>query len=251
MKVMSGWYAQAPGSYLGGGYVDDRRKKCPRDGVQPGMHVETVNVGEVRSIRVGDRTITTAIWKRPVSGPVAVEGVNLGGDDQADRTVHGGPDKAVYAYALEDTAWWENELRRGLGPGAFGENLSLRGVDVSQARIGERWAVGSTLLEVRQPRLPCFKLGLRHSDPFLPRRFARAGRPGAYLAIIERGAVSAGDRLEIVDRPDHNVTAALVAQVFLHDHSRSHELLAAKALPAEWLAWAHETSHLASRRRTR
>ena len=215
------------------------------------MHVEAVNVGEVRAIRIGDRTITTAIWKHPVSEPVAVEGVNVRGDDQADRTVHGGPDKAVYAYALEDTAWWESELRRPFGPGAFGENLSLRGVDVSRARIGERWALDSTLLEVRQPRLPCFKLGLRHSDPLLPRRFARAGRPGAYLAIIEPGTVSAGDRVEIIDRPDHDVTVALVAHILLHDHSRSHELLAATALPAEWRAWAHETSHLIPRRRRR
>ena len=204
------------------------------------MHVESVNVGEVRAIRVGERTITTAIWKHPVTGPVAVEGVNLRGDDQADRTVHGGPDKAVYAYALEDTAWWERELGRPLGPGAFGENLSLRGVDVSQARIGERWAIGSTVLEVRQPRLPCFKLGLRHSDPLLPRRFARAGRPGAYLAIVVPGAVSAGDAIELVDRPSHDVTVALVAHVFLHDRSRTHELLAATALPHGWRVWAHE-----------
>ena len=92
------------------------------------MHVESINVGEVRAIRIGDRMITTAIWKRPVRGPVAVDGINVRGDDQADRTVHGGPDKAVYAYALEDAAWWESELRRPFGPGAFGENLSLRGV---------------------------------------------------------------------------------------------------------------------------
>jgi MOSC domain-containing protein YiiM len=174
--------------------------------------------------------------------------VNVRGDEQADRTVHGGPDKAVYAYALEDTAWWESELSRPLGPGAFGENLSLRGVNVTEARIGERWALGSTLLEVRQPRLPCFKLGLRHSDPSLPRRFARAGRPGAYLAILEPGTVSAADRLVIVHRPDHNVTAALVAHIFLHDHSRRHELLAAAALPAPWHAWAHETSTRTSHR---
>jgi MOSC domain-containing protein YiiM len=204
------------------------------------MYVETINIGEVRTVRIGDRTITTAIWKHPVSGPIAIEGVNVRGDDQADRTVHGGPDKAVYAYALEDTAWWASELSRPLGPGAFGENLSLRGVDVSQARIGERWALGNTLLEVRQPRLPCFKLALRHSDRSLPRRFARAGRPGAYLGIVEPGSVSAGDRLEIVYRPDHKITVALVAHVFLHDHSRSHELLAAAALPAQWLAWAQE-----------
>jgi len=131
------------------------------------MHVETVNIGRVRTIRVGERVITTGIWKEPASGPIEVSGVNLHGDEQADRTVHGGPDKAVYAYALEDTAWWEAELGRPHGPGAFGENLSLREVDVSNARIGERWAVGSTLLEVRQPRLPCFKLALRHDDPSL------------------------------------------------------------------------------------
>ena len=113
---------------------------------------------------------------------------------------------------------------------------------MSGARIGERWALGSALLEVRQPRLPCFKLGLRHEDPLLPRRFARAGRPGAYLAIIEPGMVTPGDQVEIVDRPDHDVSVALVAQVLLHDHSRSHELLAADALPEEWLAWAQETS---------
>jgi MOSC domain-containing protein YiiM len=202
------------------------------------MHVETVNVGGARAIPVGDRTITTAIWKHPVEGPVAIEGVNLRGDDQADRTVHGGTDKAVYAYALEDTDWWESELNRPFGPGAFGENLSLRGVEVSQARIGERWAVGSALLEVRQPRLPCFKLGLRHSDPLLPRRFARAGRPGAYLAIVEPGVVSSGDRVEVIDRPDHDVTVSLVAHVFLHDHSRRRELLPAEALPAEWREWA-------------
>lgn len=215
------------------------------------MHVEAVNVGEVRTVRIGDRTTTTAIWKHPVIGRVAIEGVNVNGDDQADRTVHGGPDKAVYAYALEDTAWWERELSRPLGPGAFGENLSLRGVDVSQARIGERWALGSTLLEVRQPRLPCFKLGLRHSDPLLPRRFARAGRPGAYLAIVEPGAVSAGDHIEVIDRPGHEVTVSLVAHIFLHDRSRRHELLAAEALPAEWLAWANETVHNVSSRRGR
>src|SRR5436190_20956608 len=115
------------------------------------MHVETVNVGEVRAVRVGERTIETAIWKSPVPGPVAVAGVNVRGDTQADRSVHGGPDKAIYAYALEDTEWWSEQLDRPLGPGAFGENLSLRGVDATHALIGERWAIGSTLLEVRQP----------------------------------------------------------------------------------------------------
>ena len=216
------------------------RKTLPRNGLKNDVQVDTVNVGEARAIRLGERTITTAIWKHPVSGPVAVEGVNLRGDDQADRTVHGGPDKAVYAYSLEDTEWWEAELRRPLGPGAFGENLSLRGIDVSGALIGERWAIGSAVLEVRQPRLPCFKLGLRHADPLLPRRFARAGRPGAYLGIVAAGSVTAGDRIEVIERPGHDVSVALVAHIFLHDRSRSAELLEARALPTQWLVWAHD-----------
>jgi MOSC domain-containing protein YiiM len=201
------------------------------------MHVETVNVGQVREVDTGRRTIRTAIWKYPVPGPVVVAGVNLAGDDQADRSVHGGPDKAVYAYALEDTAWWESELGRALGPGAFGENLSLRGVDLSAARVGERWAVGSTLLEVRQPRLPCFKLGLRHGDPRLPKRFANAGRPGAYLGIVAPGMIAPGDKIEVVERPSHAVTVALVAHAYLHDHGQAQELLAARARPDSWRDW--------------
>src|SRR3954447_23564721 len=121
--------------------------------------VVSVNVGKPRSITRGNgEQTTTAIWKSPVSGRVAVRGVNLEGDDQADRTVHGGPDQAVYAYAIEDTEWWESELGRELGPGAFGENLTLRGVDVTHALIGERWAVGTTVLEVSSPRIPRGKL---------------------------------------------------------------------------------------------
>jgi MOSC domain-containing protein YiiM len=118
--------------------------------------VESLNVGTPRLVQANGHSVLTAIWKRPVQGPVALLGVNLRGDDQADRTVHGGPDKAVYAYALEDTAWWETQLDRSLGPGAFGENLSVRGLPVSEAVIGEQWAIGTSLLEVAQPRLPCF-----------------------------------------------------------------------------------------------
>src|SRR4051794_28167837 len=116
----------------------------------------SVNVGRPRPVGLQrGRPVQSAIGKAPVDGRVAVRGVNVDGDDQADRTVHGGPDKAVYAYASEDTAWWAQRLGRDLGPAPFGENLTTRGVDVSAARIGERWAIGSTLLEVRQSRTPC------------------------------------------------------------------------------------------------
>src|SRR5579859_197300 len=101
----------------------------------------SVNAGRPRTVpwRGGPDTVTSAIWKQPVGGRVAVKGVNLDGDDQADRTVHGGPDQAVYAYAREDYAWWENELQRVLPPGQFGENLTTLGIDVNEALVGERW----------------------------------------------------------------------------------------------------------------
>jgi MOSC domain-containing protein YiiM len=200
----------------------------------------TVNVGSPRDVRVGDRTIRTAIWKEPVAGRVALRGVNLAGDDQADRSVHGGPDKAVYAYAAEDTTWWAEQVGAGLGPAAFGENLTTAGVDVSQARIGERWAVGSALLEVRQSRMPCFKLGLRMGDPGFVRTFAKAQRPGAYLAIVREGDVGAGDTVEVVHRPDHGVTVALMHRALLHDRDLLPELLAAPELMPEWRAFVLE-----------
>ena len=204
------------------------------------MHVASVNVGKIRSVELEGRTITTAIWKYPVCGRIPVRGVNLDGDHQADRKLHGGPDKAIYVYSLDDTDWWEAELGSELGPGTFGENLSTRGVDLSAARIGERWSVGSTLLEVRQPRVPCFKLGLRMEDRLFPKRFGRAERPGLYLSIVKDGEIGAGDDIEVVERPDHEVTIALANRAFLHDRTRLPELLAAPALPLQWRDWIEQ-----------
>jgi MOSC domain-containing protein YiiM len=202
--------------------------------------VIAVNVGRPRDVMVGDRVVSTAIWKEPVSGRVAVRGVNVAGDEQADRSVHGGPDKALYAYASEDAAWWTQRVGRELGPAPFGENLTTRGLDVSGARIGERWAIGSTLLEVRQSRMPCYKLGLRMDDPRFLRTFAQADRPGAYLAILREGDVCAGDPVEIVHRPDHDVTVALMHRALLQDHDLLSELLAAPELMPKWRAFVLE-----------
>ena len=195
-----------------------------------------VSVGRPRLATYRGRTVSSAIWKQPVAGRVAVRGVNVAGDDQADRTVHGGPDKAIYAYAAEDAEWWQVELDRELGAGAFGENLTTRGIDVSAALVGERWAIGSTVLEVAQPRLPCFKLGLRHGLPDLTRRFARALRPGAYLRIVQEGEIGAGDGLEVLWRPDHDVTVELSARAVLFEHDRLPHVLQAPALPEAWRA---------------
>jgi MOSC domain-containing protein YiiM len=159
----------------------------------------------------------SAIGKTPVEGRVRVEGVNLAGDDQADRRVHGGPDKAVYAYASEDTAWWSETLEVELPPGMFGENLTTEGMDISGAVIGERWRVGTVELEVCQPRLPCSKLGIRFGDQRMVQAFAKASRPGAYLRIVTEGDLGVGDAIDVVHRPAHGVTVALVSDAILLD----------------------------------
>jgi len=157
----------------------------------------------------------TAIYKEPVSVPVAVRGDNLQGDSQADLEVHGGPDKALYAYALEDIAWWSRELGRELPPGAFGENLTVTGLDVTGAVIGEIWAAGDAVLQVAQPRQPCFKLGIRMGDQRFVRRFAQAGRPGAYLRVITSGSLAEGDAVRVTSRPVHGITIGRVSRALL------------------------------------
>ena len=162
-----------------------------------GPRVLAVNVGAVRTVDWHGIAVTTGIWKAPVQGRVAVHGVNLEGDDQADRSVHGGPDKAVYAYASEDYEWWSSTRTGPLPLATFGENLSTAGIELNDCRIGDRWQVGSALLEVAQPRTPCHKLGIRMGDDRFPTRFAEAGRPGAYLRIVVPGDVGAGDLIAV------------------------------------------------------
>ena len=182
----------------------------------------------------------SGIAKAPVAGPVAVGPLGLEGDEQADLRVHGGPDKAVYAYAVEDIRWWEAELGRPLPPGMFGENLTVEGIDVTGAVIGERWLVGSAELEVCQPRLPCFKLGLRFGDPLMVKRFASALRPGAYLRVIAPGDLAAGDEIEVTDRPVHGVDIALVARALLGDDAVLARAAQARALPPPLAAWLRD-----------
>jgi MOSC domain-containing protein YiiM len=192
----------------------------------------SVNVGRPQPVGLRrGRTVKSAIAKAPVEGRVRVAGVNVEGDDQADRRVHGGPDKAIYAYAREDTAWWERELGRELGPAAFGENLTVEGIDVSGAVIGERWRLGTVELEVCQPRFPCFKLGLRFGDPQMLKRFTLAERPGAYLRILREGEIGAGDTIEVGGRPDHGITIALVARAVMIEPELLAHAASAPALP--------------------
>jgi MOSC domain-containing protein YiiM len=204
-----------------------------------------VNVGVAQTVEFRGEPVETAIWKTPVAGPIRIHGVNLEGDEQADRSVHGGPDKAVYAYASEDLAWWEAELERPVESGIFGENLTTTGLDVTDAVIGEHWAVGSAVLEVAQPRVPCFKLGIRMDDRQFPGRFAAANRPGAYLRIVSPGIVSPGDAIRVLERPDHGVTVGLVARAYHADRSLVHRLFDAPELPEAWLHWARRRKVMA------
>jgi MOSC domain-containing protein YiiM len=204
----------------------------------PNARVVSVNVGGPRLVRWRDRDVVTSIFKDPVAGRVAVQGINLAGDDQADRSVHGGPDKAVYAYAREDLDWWSDRLGVPLAPGIFGENLTVAGMAVTEAVIGERWRVNDVELEVCAPRSPCYKLGIRMGDHGFPRLFAAAGRPGAYLRILEAGTVGAGDAVIVEHQPSHGVTVQAVADAYHRDHSRVAELLAAPELAESWQAWA-------------
>ena len=206
--------------------------------------VVSVNVGGLRTVQHHDRQVTTGIFKVPVAGRVATEGFQLAGDHQADRRAHGGPDRAMYAYAAEDLAWWSEQLDRDVPPGSMGENLTIRGIDASHALVGERWQIGEVLAEVTSPRIPCFKLGIRMGDGRFPQRFAEARRMGAYLRIVEHGEIGAGDPVAVVDRPAHSVTVDLIAAAYNGDRSLVARLLEAPTLTAEWRAWAEE--HLAS-----
>ncbi len=202
--------------------------------------VQSVNVGGIREFSYEGRPAVSAIWKSPVNGRVAAKGVNLDGDDQADRSVHGGTDKAVYAYAAEDTSWWESQLGRQLEYGQFGENLTTRGINITGALVGERWAIGSVVLEVSEPRMPCWRLGVRMEDRRFLRDFVEAGRPGTYLRIITEGDLGAGDEIQIVERPAHDLTIGDIFRIFMRDRGEAERFLEVPKMSLGWVEWATE-----------
>ncbi|HEY6793661.1 MAG TPA: MOSC domain-containing protein [Kineosporiaceae bacterium] len=191
----------------------------------------------------------TAIDKRPITGPVEVGPLGLAGDQVCDIEHHGGAEQAVYAYADEDADWWAEHLQREIPPGLFGENLRTAGVDVTNAVIGERWRVGEVLFEVTAPRIPCVTFTARMDEPRWAKRFSEHGAPGAYLAVLEPGAVRAGDSITLERRPAHGVT---IADTFLRaDAEVMRRLLGADghdgfALTPRLRRWAeHEVSRSA------
>jgi MOSC domain-containing protein YiiM len=180
----------------------------------------------------------SGIDKRPVVRPVNLANNSVEGDFVGDSKSHGGYDKAVYSYAREDAEWWEGELATSIANGRFGENLTTQGIDVSGAVIGERWHIGGAILEVAQPRTPCRVFVGFWDRPNLIKEFTDAGRPGAYLRIIQEGQVSAGDEIEISYRPDHGISVGKMFSARGEDRFAMFEFLAVSESSEPVKLWA-------------
>ena len=207
-----------------------------------GSHVRSVHVGRPRTYTWLGRELVSSIFKDPVTVPVAVRADHLEGDEQSDRKSHGGADKAVYAYAREDEDWWERELGRPVPDGMFGENLTTVGIDLTNAIIGQTWQVGTAVLQVTEPRTPCWKLGLRTQDPGFPRRAAKSRRPGVLLRVLTEGELQVGDRVVLGQSPAHGVTAAAINRIYYGEDRDLAPIFDTPELAAHWRTWAaHRT----------
>jgi MOSC domain-containing protein YiiM len=177
------------------------------------MKVISVTVGRPKPFSIRGDIIVTSIFKDPVQGRVRVLPLNLEGDEQSDLTVHGGTNKAVYAYPSEHYARWREELPDAeLGWGAFGENLTVAGLLETTTCIGDRLRIGTAVLEVTQPRMPCYKLAYRFGREDMIKRFVESGRSGFYLRVVTEGALAAGDIIELIGRRDGAATISSVLQ---------------------------------------
>jgi MOSC domain-containing protein YiiM len=204
----------------------------------------SVNAGLPRQVEWRDKAVTTSIFKTPVAGRVRVTRLNIAGDRQSDLSVHGGADKAVYAYPSEHYEFWRNELPgTDLPWGAFGENLTTVGVLEESVHIGDRFRAGSAEFVVTQPRMPCFKLGIRFNRPDIVKRFLRSGRTGFYLAVLREGEIGAGDSLERVALDESQITVSDVVALYAADGANQDLLRRASesaSLPQSWREYFRE-----------
>ena len=202
------------------------------------MKLLSVNVGLPREVEWRGKTVRTSIFKAPVSGRVRVQRLNLQGDQQSDLSVHGGSDKAIYAYPSEHYAFWRTELPdTDLPWGAFGENFTIESLLEDRVCIGDHVRCGSAEFVVTQPRMPCFKLGIRFNRPDMVKRFQRSGRTGFYLAVLREGEVTAGDPLELIASHQDRVSVADIARMFTADAADQELLRRASELPALPEGW--------------
>jgi len=196
--------------------------------------VLSVNTGVGRDAEWAGRLRRTAIDKRPAGGAVAVGRLGLAGDEQVDKADHGGYEQALYVYAREDLDWWVERLGRELASGTFGENITTRGIDVTGALIGEVWRLGSAVVQVTSPRIPCAVFAGWMDERQWVKRFADAGRTGAYLRVLEEGQVGAGDPVEVLARPATAVTIAESARAYYGDADLMRRLLLVEGRSSKW-----------------
>ena len=202
------------------------------------MKLLSINVGLPREVEWRGKTVRTSIVKAPVPGRVQVARLNVAGDRQSDLTVHGGADKAVYAYPAEHYAFWRNELPGTDFPwGVFGENLTTEGLLEDKVHVGDRFRAGSTEFIVTQPRMPCYKLAVRFNRPDMVKRFLRSGRTGFYLAVLREGDIGAGDPVDLVAEDDNRITVADVVGLYAADAANQDLLRRASELPSLPESW--------------
>lgn len=215
------------------------------------MKVIFVNVGLPREVQWKGMHVLTGIFKQPVEGPVMVAPLNLEGDRQADLTVHGGANKAVYGYPAEHYEYWRRELPEvALSWGLFGENLTTEGLLEDTLCVGDRLRVGSALLMVTQPRMPCYKLALRFNRDDMIQRFLGSGRSGFYFSVLETGEVRAGSDIEVVNRDNNQVSVADISRLYLGqtgDSGLLQRALRLNALPLNWKDALQQRAEAASR----
>lgn len=202
------------------------------------MKLISVNVSLPRDVIWKGRTVTTGIFKEPVAGPVRLRKLNLEGDRQADLSVHGGPEKAVYAYPAEHYAYWRSELARTELPwGMFGENFTTDGMLESETNIGDTFRIGAALVMVTQPRMPCYKLGLKFERDDILKRFLNSLKSGLYFSVLEEGEVAAGDEIKLVARGRNNITVEDITKLYSTEKNNDElkrRAIEVEALPHSW-----------------
>jgi MOSC domain-containing protein YiiM len=202
------------------------------------MRITSLNVGRPRLVVWEGQTVSTGIYKTPVEGRVMLRALNLDGDRQADLTVHGGPFKAAYAYPSEHYDYWRDELPGAeLSWAAFGENFTTEGLEESSVNIGDRFRIGSAEVTVTQPRMPCYKLGIRFGRADMLKRFLTSGRTGFYFSVQREGEVGAGDEIELLGRDENNVTVSDIVRLYASgkdDFETMRRAVEVEALPESW-----------------
>lgn len=211
------------------------------------MRLESIFVGKPVKADYQDKKVSTGIFKNKVAGPAQVTSFNIEGDQQADLTVHGGVDKAVYAYPVEHYDFWKKE-RSDLHfePGLFGENLSITGLDETDTCIGDVFEIGSIVLSVTSPRMPCFKLSIRMNDPGFVRDFMKAERNGFYFKVLQEGIIEAGDTIKKISQDGHNLTVQEVIQLYTtrkSDKDLLKKAVDSPSLPEDWVEYFEVRLH--------